>query len=293
MFKEIALDPACFSEFEYYQLFKQSFGFDKGRYAVIQNKDWAREAMTALKSVDGLKPIRKKSIANLINKLSRSKQFDGVVLTHDRKNVTANNWHEWWLKQDELREFDLTISEKIDGAQNIDELLEDREIKGWQISSTWSVIRKPKDIISELHPLIQISERAILIDQYFRVDHNPVLERLLSTLSTENISELTIVSAQNTERLDQVFKNNYLPLMACNLKLKWVRAPDKFFHARFFITDKGAISSDYGFMDASEKGAHSDLAVFGLVSKSVSDGALESLDTIIQDSRASVNAFNY
>ncbi len=287
MYKEIALDPACMADFEYYQLIKQDFGFDKGRYLVADIKTWAREAILAVKESNTLKPVREKSIKNFLNKLARAKEFEGFVLTKDRKGLTFSSWNEWWLQQKEIRDFDLTLSENYLNTITIDEILDDVSNENWRVSPSKSVLRKTDEIVSSLLPLIQISEKVVLIDQYFRVDCNLVLESLFKILSEMNVREFTVVSALNNDNLARVYNEKYQSMTSESMKFSWVKAPDKFFHARFFITDKGAITSDYGFMEATEKGAHSDFAIFGRVGKDDSDRTLESLKMIIDDSRAS------
>ena len=71
MYKEVAFDPSCMSEIEYYYLVKQHFGFDRGRYISAKTRPWAREAMGHVQDSD-LKPVRKKSVKNYLNKLGEN-----------------------------------------------------------------------------------------------------------------------------------------------------------------------------------------------------------------------------
>ncbi len=49
MYKEIALDPHCMSEFHYYGLLKSEFGFESGRYVIAPTKEWVRRLTNVLR----------------------------------------------------------------------------------------------------------------------------------------------------------------------------------------------------------------------------------------------------
>ncbi|WP_029406970.1 hypothetical protein [Thiomicrorhabdus sp. Milos-T2] len=285
MFKEVAFDPKCMADYLYYSLIKQHFGFNKGRYVAINRKAWAREAMSAVKESD-LQPVRAKSVKNFINKLSKKKHVDGFVLIPERSGFDSfQDWGDWWEEQNLIKPFDCSISERGNPEFiNIDQIIEDVEC--WQTSPSISVERTTKTIISALEPLISMSEEIVLIDQYFRVGENPVLEELLKMTNSFNIKKIRIISSQNTDLLERRFDDFYRSLISECCTFAWITAPDKFFHVRMFITDKGAISSDPGFMASSARGAHSDFSTFSLVSKKDKDRVLISLQEIIEDNRA-------
>jgi hypothetical protein len=287
MYREIALDPLCMGNMEYYSLIKQHFGYEKGRYIAADIKVWAREAMQAVKRSD-LKPVRAKSVKNFINKVSYSTSIDLFTLSRVRRDVSAENWNTWWEAQNEIRKFSCTISESgCPECVDIDQINDGSIADKWDVPPSVSVKRTTEDIISNLEPLVSISNEITIIDQYFRVDCNNVLESLISFCSAINLNKLTIVSSQNTAQLSRVYLEKYKALNVNNIQFSWVSAPDKFFHVRFFITDKGTISSDPGFMESTERGAHSDCATFGIVSKADALRATESLRQILEDGRAS------
>ncbi len=115
MYKEIALDPHCLSEFHYYALLKSAFGFESGRYVVAPTKEWVREAYQCVKA-SSISPTKQKSITNFLNKLQREKSRPLVLLPADRAIWTSEhgyeNWATWVKSQHALRQFNAVVSEK-------------------------------------------------------------------------------------------------------------------------------------------------------------------------------------
>jgi hypothetical protein len=154
MYKEVAFDPACMANMEYYGLVKQHFGFEKGRYIAADVKAWAREAMRHVKDSD-LQPIKQQSIKNYLNKLGRSKYHEEFMLAEDRKGINIEEWNSWWLEQRKIREFAITISESAnDGCVNVDQI--NSGCDEWKIPSSVSVNRTAHDIVNVLLPLALI-----------------------------------------------------------------------------------------------------------------------------------------
>jgi hypothetical protein len=291
MFKEIALDPNTLCEPEYFYLLKSQCGFDRGRYLVVDKRAWVNEATLSIKNSD-LKQVRAKQFKSFLQKMLKSKNVDQICLKTDRKSISSEPWQKWWASQQQLRPFDITLSEEEHENFVKIEDLESLKDEAWNIPPSISVQRNVETLIKTLLPLLKISQEITIIDQYFRVAENLVLEQLISTVCELGMKRLTIVSAQHNDHLDQIYTENYSLLNKTHFKFSWVKVPDKFFHARFFITDKGAIQSDYGFMPGSEKGAHSDQALMNLVSKKDADNALGWILNLLKNEEAVKTEFN-
>ena len=65
MYKEVAIDPRCMADMEYYNLVKQHFGYDKGRYISAEVKVWTKEAMEYVKKSD-LSDVKLQSVKNYL-----------------------------------------------------------------------------------------------------------------------------------------------------------------------------------------------------------------------------------
>lgn len=96
MYKEIAFDPECMAEYEYYGLLKQNFGFEKGRYVIASKKEWAKEAFQAVKASE-ISPVKKKSVTNYLNNLQKEKNeiYSSFLLTENtlEQNILKTGQH--------------------------------------------------------------------------------------------------------------------------------------------------------------------------------------------------------
>ncbi|MDP1765566.1 MAG: hypothetical protein Q8K83_01565 [Methylotenera sp.] len=256
MYKEIALDPACMAEMEYYNLLRQHFGFNHGRYISADIKAWVLEAMRHVKA-SSLQPIKQQTIKNYLNKIFRAKVGEEFHLTEDRKAIKAEVWSDWWSQQEQLRKFSLTISENTKmpciKMADINEKHTD-----WIIPTSISIDGNSQEILKVLMPLCSLSNAITIIDPYFRLADNNVLTGLFSCLQNTNVDSLTIVSTISPDKPSENYDRLYKNLNTKNITFRWIFAPDKFFHDRYFLTDIGAIRSGNGFAEQTQKGAHAD-----------------------------------
>ncbi|ACT13900.1 hypothetical protein [Pectobacterium carotovorum] len=180
MYKEIAFDPECMAEYEYYTLLKQSFGFEKGRYVIASKKEWTKEAFRAAKA-SGISPVKRRSVTNYLNKLQKEKKRNQILLPTYRKDIGAEyieNWSTWLNHQNEKHSFSLIISKK-DGDNNITcEQIND-EPRNWVVSPTYSISKNASEIVDAIKPILFLSDEMIIIDQYFRLANNEVLKKYL------------------------------------------------------------------------------------------------------------------
>ncbi len=287
MYKEVAFDPRCMSEIEYYNLLKQHFGFEKGRYISADRKSWAREAMCHVKA-SSLKDVRKKSVTNYLNKLVMSKRSNEFHITNDRKTIHKDIWEDWFNEQLMIRRFSCTITENnaCDAHINIDQVNDNHE--SWCVPASMSIPRTADDIITTLYPLIILSENITIIDQYFRLIGNAVLVKLFNEIRATSVRSLRVVTSMDTPNIEDVYTHNYLALNDSNVRFEWVKAPVTFFHDRYVISEVGALRSGVGFMAGSERGAHADLANINIISQDEASRTLEELERILRDETAKV-----
>jgi len=284
MYKEIAIDPHCMAYFEYYVLLKREFGFNKGRYAATDIKEWAKEAFQNAKN-SKMPPVKKKSVTSFLNRVQRGKDSDGFLLTIDRKQAKANSWNEWWINQSQLRKFDATVSvANIEGSINIEQIMEGSS--DWEIPSSISVDKTADEIINAIEPLLKLSTKVLLVDQYFRLSGNESLTRLVEKVNETSISRLTIITSMETRDIKRLFEVEIRPLIKEGLAFEWIKVPGKAFHDRYLISDIGALRVGQGFMVDTKKGAHADLLNINLVSKDEANTVHQSLKQMLADGTA-------
>lgn len=278
MYKEVAFDPSCMGSLEYYGLVRQHFGYDHGRYISADVKAWAKEAMRYVKA-SALQPVKKKSIKNYLNKLVTSKRHDEFHLADDRKGVAEDLWVNWRNAQVEIRPFSFSVSEskEID-CISVDDINDGVDV--WVTSRTISVERNANDIVGALFPLIEISNAITIIDQYFRLTKNSTLVELISRCSALGIENITVVTSMETPSAAQIYNSEYKKTNSSGMRFSWFKAPDKFFHDRYFITNVGAIRSGQGFMPDIKKGIHADMANLNIVGSEEVDRTLADLDSL-------------
>lgn len=286
MYKEVAFDPSCMADIEYYNLVKQHFGYENGRYISADIKAWAREAMSRVKESD-LTTIRKQSVKNFLNKLGRSKTSKEFLLTRDRQGIKAGCWQDWIDEQQRIRQFSCAVSDAIgDGGINIDQINDGCD--QWIVPTSISVRRDPKSIIGAIHPLIVLSDRLTVIDQYFRLSENPVLVELFTALKGTSVRSLRIATSMETKDLQSVYDRKYRSVHSNSILFEWIRAPERCFHDRYVISEVGAVRSGQGFMADAEKGIHSDLANINIIGYQEASRTLRELDQLLDSGKASV-----
>jgi len=285
MYKEVAFDPSCMGSLEYYGLVRQHFGYDHGRYISADVKVWAKEAMQYVKQ-SALQPVKQKSIKNYLNKLATSKRHNEFHLAGDRKGVAEDLWVNWRNTQAGIRPFSFSVSEskEID-CISVDDINDGVDV--WVTSRTISVERSANDIVDALFPLIEISNTITIIDQYFRLSKNSTLVELMSRCADLDIENITVVTSMETPSAAQIYSREYKKINESGMRFSWLKAPDKFFHDRYFITDVGAIRSGHGFMPDVKKGTHADMANLNIIGSVEVERTLADLDSLCKNGQLS------
>ncbi|MCU7997418.1 MULTISPECIES: hypothetical protein [unclassified Shewanella] len=265
MYQEVAFDPRCMAEYHYYGLLKHSFGFEAGRYVIAPVRDWAREAFQAAKASENLLPVRKKSITNFLNNLQRSKDQPYFILPLDRSSILADDWSVWCTRQTEILPFNSIVSELFAGAIKYDDLIDGHD--SWLMPPSRLVNKVAKDISASLSTLIRFGGNVFIVDQYFRLANNPVLKSIF-TLSQDShaISSITLVTSINTGNPQKVFQQEFIDMYDQIPNFSLIIAPERYFHDRYVITDKGAIKSGHGFSEGVEQGVQADKLSLSLCS---------------------------
>ena len=260
MYKEIALDPHCLSEFHYYALLKSGFGFESGRYVVAPTKQWVREAYQSVKA-SGISPNKQKSITNFLNKLQREKALPLIILPRDRASLTEqsgyDNWLEWVETQHSMRQFNAVVTEKH-GVEhtNYEQIIEGDT--AWAIPPTLWIDKTNREIMSVVKPLLMVGRELTIADPYFKLPGNNLLKAILIEAKVSSIKKITIATSMECGNLSGVFEREYKQLLGGQIKLLYVRVPNQFIHDRYMLTDIAAIKAGQGFAVAPEKGLQSD-----------------------------------
>jgi hypothetical protein len=284
MYKEVALDPCCLGSYDYYSLLKQQFGFDKGRYVAADRRAWSHEAMAAVKQAD-IPDLRKHSIKNYLNKLSRSKGLDEFLLAPDRPKSNQPLWSDWLDSQIQVRPFDLTISEPAhNGRLDIDAI--NSGDPGWLVPVSLSVPRTAAAIVDAVRGLLRLSTDITLIDPYFCLAGNRTFFALVMALQSTSVRSICVVSTIDTNNPQGVYQREYLAINGRGIGLDWVVAPDKYFHDRYLLTDAGAVRAGQGFLSDVEKGTHADLLNLNLIGSDEAQRTADALQCLLDGGRA-------
>lgn len=278
MYKEVAFDPKCMAEFEFYNLIHQHFGFDHGRYIAADIKEWAKEAMQIVKA-SNMQTIKQHSVKNYLNRIGRLSDLSEFHLAEDRKNITGDSWENWWDRQTSIRNFSTTISETKKHALRMEDI--NGKHPDWVIPRSIEVSKEAAYIMNALVPLLRLSEEITLIDPYFSFNQNPVLMELFNQSHCYSINSITIVSIIQPKDPQLIYSQQYEHLNTKGINFKWIVAPDKFFHDRYFISNIGAIRSGQGFSEDIEKGTHADTYKFNIIGKDEANGVIASLKDLL------------
>ena len=91
-----------------------------------------------------------------------------------------------------------------------------------------------------------------------------------------------------TPAIQDFYERHYRPLNHSGIQFDWIKAPEKYFHDRYVITDVGALRSGHGFMADVEKGAHSDLTNINIIGYGEASRTLYDLELLLQENRATL-----
>jgi predicted DNA-binding ArsR family transcriptional regulator len=281
MYKEIAIDPACMADYSYYILLKREFGFDKGRYLAADIKAWARAAFQFAKGSD-ISPNKKKSVTNFLNKVQRGKVSNTFLLVKDREAIKEPSWEEWWATQSAHRNFSASLSESgIARCINHDAVLD--RCDEWEIPPSISVKRDSAvGIVAAIEPLLYLSKEITIVDQYFRLTDNETLIELFKVLEHCYATKLTVVTSMGNPNIKASYLRDLQTLNTRSISFNWIKAPNKYFHDRYLLTDIGALKAGHGFMTEIKKGIHSDMLNINFVSQDEAQRTHQEINNSIQ-----------
>lgn len=291
MYMEVAFDPQCLAEYHYYGLLKERFGFEAGRYVVAPVKEWVKEAYQSVQNSETIQPIKKKSVKNFLNKLLKSKNNSFVILPPPRKGISFNSWQEWYDKQGKVKPFDVVISERLLGALNYDSLIDGHD--SWNIPPTICVEKSATEITKILKPLLRLSNSIYLVDQYFSLANNQVLQTIFEIIERdESVKSFHLVTSIDTKNPKNVFMNEYLSNFNYLPNVSFTVIPQKFFHDRYLISDKGAIKAGHGFSEGVKQGTQSDMLSLNICSELESSDVTQQLKKIINSGQGTTVCLN-
>lgn len=291
MYKEVAVDPACMADDACFFALREQFGFEKGRYLIADGRRWLHDAMVAVKGAQSrheLKPVRAKTIKEWINKSGRKvAPKDRQLLLPSDRLLTPEmiTWNDWWQGQQAIRSFDVSVMLTSDPPQVFD-FTQLSEAPGWQVPPSYSVDRTAISIVAALEPLLRISKEIWLVDNYFNLGSNKVLVELIRTANQTGCTHLKIVTACDCASVENVWNKEYRSLITGELKCRWLKIPDKYFHDRYLISDVGAIKAGHGFSAEVSKGTAADKLNLGYCAFDEALSIRQQVETLIDDGRA-------
>ncbi|WP_431022407.1 DEAD/DEAH box helicase [Erwinia rhapontici] len=291
MYKEIAFDPECMAEYEYYGLLKQSFGFEKGRYVIASTKEWAKEAYQAAKDSQ-IQTVKKKSITNYLNKLQKEKTRSIFLLPTYRKEVgkeSIDNWSAWLDHQNNAYSFSSIISERLgEKGMTYGQINENDE--NWIIPPTRVISKTASEIVNNLKPIISLSDIVLIVDSYFSLANNAVLKEIFNEIQErKNIVKITLVTSINSKDPNRIFKNEYVDKFTYIPSFELIVVPERSFHDRYFITNNAAIKAGHGFSEATQQGTQSDRLSLSYVGENEYVDVIDFLNKTIEDKVATLN----
>lgn len=291
MYQDVAFDPKCMSEYHYYGLLKTSFGYEVGRYTIAPLKDWIKEAFHAAKNSESLEPVKRKSITNYLNSLNKDRTQDKIVLPLHRSHLSGDDWLAWLSEQQKFEPFSFVISERANNAITFESILAG-DI-GWSLPPTLRIDKTEQSIVDGLEPLLRFGGNVVIVDQYFRLTDNPVLQTMFQLLQAKKqVCSITLVTSVVAADPVAVFNSEYLTRFTYVPRFKLITVPEKFFHDRYFFTEFGALKSGQGFSAGAALGAQADKLSISLCGKDECHETETLIAQIVRDGRASLLVLN-
>lgn len=176
-------------------------------------------------------------------------------------------------------------SESFSESINFEDILDQNP--NWVLSPTLQINKNACEIITVIEPLLKFGGEVTIVDQYFSLANNPVLDAVLSVIqNNQSINTIRLVTSINPNNPVQIFNNDYLGKYPDLPQFELIVAPGKFFHDRYAITSLGAIKSGHGFSEGVEQGAQSDHLSISLCGIEEADSTLGWVDTVIEKGKA-------
>ncbi|GAA4888431.1 hypothetical protein [Ferrimonas pelagia] len=281
MYREVALDPHCLSEFHYYGLLKTAFGFEEGRYVIAPLKEWVREAAQSVKASD-LPPVKKKSVTNFLNKLQRNKSNPYLLFPNDRtgiaNDIEHSDWQKWVAAQCTYREFSTIVSEReSEKSIGYSDIIDGHG--EWIVPKTTWIDRDDISIVGAISSLLNLSKELIIVDQYFRLASNKVLHGIVQEMQqSQQIERILLVSSVATADPIKVFEREFLNRYRYVPSFSYLIAPERYFHDRYMITDRAAVKAGHGFSVGVIQGTQADKLSLSICGKEERDETLAHIE---------------
>ena len=272
MLHEFAIDPNCFSSLDSFQRIAEGCGVSEGRYiADLPSRRWSQ---CVLKRLISLFPERKNAIEDILVDLKRQ---TGLIAS--RKNGSFE-WIDAVVEEHAIIPFDavVTDNETFASRVSIEQLSRNRE--PWKVERGIRCQKSSAEIARIATSLFRISNEVRLVDQYFQPS-DPRFVDLLQALvgsatrhhthydsfqyhcsfNDRNAMKNVISKEVWIARFISSCKKKLPPVMSNGFKLMVVlwdknkgteTNASEAMHARYIMTEKGALKVDYGLATSKE-----------------------------------------
>jgi hypothetical protein len=252
MIFEYAVDPALFSNFNDCRIIFDNFSQEQGRLIAGSPKDWQRQVLKNIKKGE-IQPVRKKSIKVKLKKLLK----ESLIKNRNLSSWDAEcSWLENIAKENNIIPYAAVLTEQkqlnpIESYEASSLFLDAPEC--WSEHTQVSVVRKAKDIVDVIDPLLLLSQNIVIIDRYFKVGESTSANVLKEIIKRANkycfgkgINKITIHVSdryQNFKSLGDSVQE-YLPDGFTVLIYSW--DDSIIWHNRFLITDVAGFDFGHG-----------------------------------------------
>jgi len=253
MIFEYAVDPALFSNFNDCRIIFDNFSQEQGRLIAGSPKNWKRQVLENIKKGE-IQPVRKKSIKNKLQKLLK----EYVINNRNLSSWDAeSSWLENIAKENNIIPYAAVLTEQkqlnpIESYEASSLFLDAPEC--WNEHTQISVVRKAKDIVDVIEPLLLLSQNIVIIDRYFKVGESQsdnVLKEIIKRANKycfgKGINKITIHVSDYRDIQRSLRDDSFQECLPIGFKVLIYSWPDSIiWHDRFLITDVAGFEFGHG-----------------------------------------------
>ncbi|MEY8240435.1 MAG: hypothetical protein RPT25_08820 [Cycloclasticus sp.] len=261
MLKEIALNPLLMADVESVKQLSAGLDYESGRLVASCPSNWTILALKAIKESQH-RPLTKETLKVKLKALQRN-----LVKNVNRKHIWDLEKEPWDKNATGAhRELPFSVVIVKQGNMNESPYYSPDEIflnspEEWNTVISKQVERKKVEIVKSVMPLVNLSDRILLVDPFFDISDANYRDTLVELLKQLNQSsslrkvEIHIASTQSEQKIERDLANYTSPVMLLGITVEFIVWNIKSFHDRFALTDVGAFSYGHGFAERDRQGS--------------------------------------
>jgi len=255
LWREYAVEPSLFDDYNQARLILSGFGVDRGRLIAAFPRKWQREV---IRQLSGYTEMQRKTFIEKLNKL------DSILVPRAHPYDGSTSWKEQAFDCDRTEPFHAIMTNGADARQkSIDGTGDFESMPLWQVKGRESIPRNSKELAAALNFLLERCSEILIVDREFMPSGGtgdkwlkPIqwIGEILASQGRVRRFELHSLDKPHAKWPAGKFSNDctqhlprVIPKGLSMTAILWSQRPAGVqFHERLIVTDRGGVLLDPG-----------------------------------------------